>query len=349
MAKKHSKKIGTKVLLSVLVAVLTLILTAGIIATVIGKSMLGEINTVNYETEPTKSQDDIQNILDELNQGFTQGTEPDAYTTPLEPAPTIPMEGKTYNILIVGQDQRNKGEAKLSDTMILCTINVEKKTLIMTSFLRDMYVKLPNYNGMVCGHNRINVNYALGGMGMLDQCLLENFGIKVDHNIEVDFSAFKKIVDLMEGIDVELTKAECQYMNANNTGKVYYAGMNHLNGEEALVYARIRKIDNDFYRTNRQRTVLNKLLEKCKTRSVGQLYELMKTVLPMITTDMQEGDILGYAAEILPIVSELQVVTQHIPAEGTYTYDNKGTEENPMYVIIPDIEANRKILEDLFN
>jgi anionic cell wall polymer biosynthesis LytR-Cps2A-Psr (LCP) family protein len=175
----------------------------------------------------------------------------------------------------------------------------------------------------------------------------------------VNFVEFMDIIDYMGGVVINVQSRELNELNKHvkwmekecerDIDKVQSAGKQTLSGGQALAYARIRKIDNDFYRTNRQRTVLNKLLEKCKTRSVGQLYDLMKTVLPMITTDMQEGDILGYAAEILPIVSELQVVTQHIPAEGTYTYDNKGTEENPMYVIIPDIEANRKLLEDLFN
>ena len=348
MEKK--KNTTRRVVLIILVILLALVLIVGIGATIVYKSqvepLLNRMNRVDYKTEPTKSSSEVAEILQQV--GIPQQTdpteEPTAPTDPFKPVTSIPENQHVINVLLVGQDQRGQGEAKLSDTMILCTINKEKKTIVLTSFLRDMYVKLPNYNGMKCGRNRINVNYALGGMGMLDQCLYENFGITVDHNIEVNFSAFKNIVDTMGGVDIMLTKNEADHLDGRFPHLV--PGMNHLNGEEALAYSRIRKIDSDFYRTSRQRNVMNALFEKCKTMSVSELRDLAYEFLPMVTTDMSNADIISYIAEILPIISELRLVQQAIPAEGTYTYADKGTETQPMYVIIPDLEANRKILAE---
>jgi anionic cell wall polymer biosynthesis LytR-Cps2A-Psr (LCP) family protein len=180
MAKEKKKNSGKKILLTIAAVVLAIILVVGIGVTIYINSLLDGLNQVENGTQPTMSSSELADLLDDINQGFTEGTGPAGETTPAEPAPTLPKDERIINIMLVGQDQRKPGEAKLSDTMILCTINMEKKTLTMTSFLRDMYVKLPDYNGMKCGHNRINVNYALGGMGMLNQCLLENFGIKVE-------------------------------------------------------------------------------------------------------------------------------------------------------------------------
>jgi LCP family protein required for cell wall assembly len=215
----------------------------------------------------------------------------------------------------------------------------------MTSFLRDLYVPIPGH-----GSNRINAAYAYGGMNLLEQTIEENFAVTVDGAIEVDFDQFSRIIDLLGGISLQLRQDEADTIN-RETGSTLTEGLQHLTGHQALTYSRIRSLDpdGDFSRTGRQRKVMEAIVSKCRSAGPSTLIPLLDQMLPMITTDMQEGDILGYAAEILPIVSELQVVTQHIPAEGTYTYDNKGTEENPMYVIIPDIEANRKILEDLFN
>ena len=182
-------------------------------------------------------------------------------------------------------------------------------------------------------------------MEMLDQCLLENFGVQVDYNVEIDFVAFAEVVDIMGGVDIQLTKAEASHLNKKNNWNLS-EGMNHLDGEQALAYARIRKIDNDFYRTNRQRTVMNALLEKCRSLSVTELNELLQTILPMVTTDMGYDVITEYAFEILPLISELQIFDQAIPAEGTYYYANKGTEEEPLEVIVPNLEENRQILKD---
>ena len=249
------------------------------------------------------------------------------------------------NILLIGQDTRTEKDG-MSDSMILCTINKEKKTLVMTSFMRDMYVHLQRNDGTYT-QNRINVAYFWGGMPRLNQTLEDNFGVVVDHNIEVDFAAFKDIVDILGGVEIELTALEAlKVREGAGNGSKAHEGVNLLNGAEALAYARIRKIDSDFHRTERQRTVMMKVFEKCKSMSFSEAWDLVKVVLPMVTTDMSPADITMYAANILPILSELTVTTQRIPADGTWNGGNVGTAEEPMYVLITDLEANRQILKD---
>ncbi len=347
---------GKKLAWIVLGVVLVLILGVVIAGIIYWNSMLDRINSAET-LETTLSQQELDALVSSMEQEFNDDDVVDS-TEPTDKLVQDPEEfvsntEKIINILLVGQDMRKGQTWKLSDSMILCTVNLEEKTLVMTSFMRDMYVKLPDYDGYKCGYNRINNCYSLGyakngtkgAMEMLDMCLLENFGVQVDHNIEVDFIAFEKIVDLMDGIDIELTGAEASHLNKNE-GWALKKGVNHLNGEQALAYARIRKIDSDFERTNRQRKVLSILLDKCRTMNLSQLNALMDTVLPLVTTDMDNPQITSYALAILPILTDLKVTSQRIPADGAYSGANKGTQENPKHVLVPDLEANRQLLRD---
>ena len=210
--------------------------------------------------------------------------------------------------------------------------------------MRDMYLRIPGY-----GKQRINVAYLVGGFPMLDNTLKENFGVVVDRNIEVDFSAFQKCVDLVGGVDINLTTAEAEYLNRRgnwdveeNQGWQLKEGVNCLTGSQALAYSRIRAIGDDFGRTSRQRTVLNALLEKAKHMDLGTLYSLMDAVVPMLTTDMQDSEIIGYVMELAPLLSELKVVNQRIPADGTYSF----ARVDGMEVILPNFEKNWQLLQD---
>ena len=233
------------------------------------------------------------------------------------PAEVIEKEDTVVNILLIGQDRRSDHGRARSDAMILCTINKEEKTLVMTSILRDIYINLPEYNGKKYGGNRLNVSYAIGGMEMLDQALLENFGVEVDHNIEVDFSGFEKVIDAVGGVNVTLTGNEA-YIVGGGARK----GENLLNGKQALEYSRIRSLDNDFGRTERQRKVISALVDQAKSLSLTELLDVANTVFPMLTTDIANAEIITYITEFFPILTELQITTQSVPVEGEYYFAN---------------------------
>ena len=333
---ERKKKIGWCGTILVLLLILAVLIVS--LAAYAYNNVLGKINRVDG-TEETLSQaqiDAIENETDPVVEG-----EYEAYEGTLdENADLIAQGDHIINILLIGQDRRPGEGRTRSDSMILCTIDTQKKTLVMTSFLRDLYVDIPDWNGRTYQDNRLNACYAFGGMGMLDLALEKNFGIQVDHNLEVDFSGFAEIINIFGGVTVNLTKAEANYM-----GGGLKEGPNFLNPEQALVYSRIRYLDSDFGRTNRQRNVLTALFESIKNMNADQLNQLINKILPMMTTDMTNADITGYMVKLLPILPELEISTQYIPASGAY----KSCYVRGMAVLVPDLAANRAILQETLN
>ena len=348
--EKPKKKSGKwkKVLLTIILVILALVLLLLLAVTIYWNAMLNRINRVEETTLQPLSEEEIQQIMDEVNAPDAEDT-----TYPTDPLVTeeeqiIGDSDAMINIMLVGQDisSDDTGKRGRSDVMILCTINTEEKTITFTSFMRDIYLKLPEFNGRDYGYNRLNTNYVFGGREMLDQCMQMNFGIYVDHFVEVDFNGFAAIVDIMGGVDIELTDAEAWYMNLGYPEWRMRSGMCHLNGAQALVYSRIRKLDSDFMRTQRQRNVINSLMGKLKGMSPAQIHEILSAALPMLTTDMSNDEITKYTLQLIPMLRDLQVQNLRIPVDGAYYYARKGSGENPMAVIVPDLETNRQVLRE---
>lgn len=236
------------------------------------------------------------------------------------------------NILLVGQDRREGQGRQRSDSMILCSINPKTGEVSLISFLRDLYVQIPDgYSD-----NRLNAPFVFGGFELLDRTLSTNFGVSIDGNIEVDFSGFESIIDMLGGVDVYLSAAEAEYAR-----RIWNAdaveGINHFNGHFALTYARIRKIDSDFGRTNRQREVLLAIYDKVKTLSVGELLDLMYEGLSYITTDLTDGQIISLAYRLLPLLSSMEIETYAVPGSNAYTR----AYVNGMDVLLPNLQVIR--------
>ena len=246
------------------------------------------------------------------------------------------MLSHVLNILLVGTDNDGSYRSR-SDSMILCTIDTEKKTLTMTSFLRDMYLNIPGY-----GKQRINVAYMVGGFPMLYDTLRENFGVVVDYGVEVNFNSFTEVIDRVGGVDITLTAAEAAHMRG--MGFDVHEGLNHMDGVTALAHARNRTTgyDGDFSRTSRQRAVLEALFEKASTLDVTSLMGLVDAMIPMVVTDMSNQEIISAATTLAPIMSELELVSQRVPADGTYQM----AMIDGMSVLLPDFDANQKLLQD---
>ena len=332
---KQKKKVGWCGTILILLLVLAILIVS--LAAYAYNNILGKINRVEGG-EVTLSQAEIDAIENETDPPEELTGDLDEHDGILdENADLIDQDERIINILLIGQDRRPGESRARSDSMILCTIDTEKKTLVMTSFLRDLYVDIPDWNGRSYQDNRLNACYAFGGMGMLDLALEKNFGIQVDHNLEVDFSGFSEIINIFGGVSVNLTKAEANYL-----GGGLKEGVNFLNPDQALAYSRIRYLDSDFGRTNRQRNVLTALFNSIKTMNSDQLTQLINKILPMMTTDMTNADITGYMMKLLPILPELEITTQYIPASGAY----KSCYVRGMAVLVPDMEANRAILRE---
>ncbi|MBQ6839631.1 MAG: LCP family protein [Oscillospiraceae bacterium] len=351
-AMRRKKNKARKTTLIVICAVLALILALLVAGVVYFESLLGLINRADEVPQETMSQEEYEELMNSMKETIGDDFTGDVlHEDDVEwgsEVELIESGDDVLNVLLIGQDRRSEEQGRSrSDVIILCTVNKPAKTLTITSFMRDMYVQIPGYED-----NRINVPYVLGGMDLLDRTLSTNFGVEVDGNVEVDFYGFIGIIDLMGGIEMDLTQAEANYMNLNYSwdvddgkSKVWNLkeGVNQLTGSQALSYARMRYVGNgDYERTERQRRVLSALVEKAKELSITELNLLLQHALPMITTDMENQEILNYALELFPMLPELTVTTLRIPADGAY----QSTYVREMAVLLPNLAKNRSILEE---
>ena len=320
----NTKQNGKNKALTVLNCLLAVILALMLGATVLAHMLMNEMNRVEM---PPKEQ--IQTMTPgESGDGAQDASQEDL----------LGAEKEVVNILLIGQDRREGEGRARSDAMILLTINKEKKTVVLTSFLRDLYVPIPGY-----GSNRINASYAFGGMELLNKTLEQNFGLYIDGNVEVDFSQFSQIIDLLGGVEISLRQDEAQVVNGE-LGCSLTEGTQKLNGAQALAYSRIRKLDadGDFSRTQRQRTVINAMIRQIKDAGMLRLLGLVDDVLPMVTTDMTNTEIISYATALLPLLGSAEIVQQRIPADGNYAY----AMIDGMSVLQADMEASRQLLRD---
>lgn len=331
-SKAHRRRLPfwAKILIVIAVCILLFALIAFITVNVILNKISRPELDQTYITESQLEAYDLQDAIAE-NGGEDNVVYPALDPSQIQwttPSRTLGEEQELINILLIGEDARpGEGRAR-SDSMILVTFNKSTGDITMTSFLRDLYVQIPGYQD-----NRLNAAFAFGGMELLDQTLLNNFGVEIDANVSVNFTGFSQVIDVLGGVDIELTQGEAEVLGRS-------PGMNHLDGEAALSYARIRKLDNDFGRTARQRNVLSALMGSFKNASIAQLNTLINEILPLLTTDMSNLQILSYAAELLPMLSGASLSSCTIPAEGTYSFNTV----RGMAVIVADFEENRDIL-----
>lgn len=320
---KKKKKNAANLVISVVLLVL--------FALFLGGTMLWEHSQQGPDpvlTQPTETD------RTELNTVPT--TVPTATTAP--PETTVPeFEARRLNFLLVGRDWHGEGENGRSDSMILCSIDTGAKTVVMTSFLRDIYLPIPGH-----GSSRLNAAYSWGGAELLKQTLEENFGVTVDVTLEIDFEGFSSLIDLLGGVDIELTAEEARHMNSGH-GWTLNEGSNHLTGEQALSYSRIRALDSDFGRTERQRNVLTALLRKYRSASLQEMLNVADAFLDQSTSDHSDNDLLGYALELYSTLGSVELTTHRVPADGTWNY----AKIRGMSVIVADFEENTKILAGL--
>lgn len=269
----------------------------------------------------------------------------DDIPTPPDDNPPIQKEKNVVNILIVGQDSKNTNIRTRSDTMIMVTVHTESKQVTLTSFMRDAYVKIPGY-----ANNKLNSAYEKGGLKLLNETLKVNFGIEIDGNVIIDFNSFKDIIDMLGGVDIELTAKEAEYL-VNGGKHDVKVGMNRLNGQQALDYARLREIDSDYQRTNRQRKVMLSLIERYKTLPLLTMVDLVDDILPFLVTNMERDYIMELVFKCGPVAATAAYGTQQIPANGTfdqgYVKVREGLKNWFQYNI--DFEENRRIIEQIMN
>ena len=191
------------------------------------------------------------------------------------------QDGDLLNILLLGIDARKKGQVSRTDTMILLSIDPRTHRMSMVSFMRDLY--LPIHEGYE--DSRLNHAYEIGGLAFLYECLENNFGL--------------------------------DYTGNSVSASALHAGVCHLDGNAALAYCRIRKLDDDFHRTARQRAVMTALFNKMKSADLNTLNDLLNKAMSMSATDMSNADIWTSAAKVLPYLASTELSSYRIPCDGS--------------------------------
>ncbi len=250
-----------------------------------------------------------------------------------------------YNILLMGLD---KDSGNLSDTMIVVTIDVNKKAIKLTSFLRDILVPIPGHSA-----NQLNTVYRTGGISLIKEVFAKSFDLCIDGYVAVNYSEFTKVIDALGGVSVYMSAEEANYLNTTNyisdpkyRNLEVYTGVHWLNGAQATGYSRVRKIGHenelyDFGRTTRQREVLTALYEQLKSKSLPELLGLMETVLPLVTTDLTPLEMTNIATKAVAagvLSSEMEQLRIPLDELHQNAYYEK------MLVLDIDFEANTEVV-----
>jgi LCP family protein required for cell wall assembly len=282
----------------------------------------------------------LNNLLGKIN--YTAGTS-SGDITDNQGSPLI-FDNDVLNVLLIGSDNRADAMGSRSDSMIILSINQKSKKIVMTSLMRDIYLPIPDH-----GSNRFNAAYSFGGANLLLQTVQNNFDIKINNYVTIDFNAFMDIIDKIGGVNIDVTDQEVPAMNKyikeinklkglpSDDGFLKKGGNDLLlTGKQALEYSRIRDVGNaDFERTERQRIVLTKVFEKFKGLNIIKMNSILNILLPDITTNLTKGNLTSLIFHSLTYMN-YPLEQDRIPIEGSY----KNATINKMDVLSIDFEKN---------
>ncbi len=244
-------------------------------------------------------------------------------------------------ILLVGSDSRLglSGSAR-SDSMLLVAIDRAHKKIKLISIMRDLFADIPGY-----ADNRINAAYYYDSryknldLKITFSTIKRNLGIDAEDYIVVDFSGFKKIVEYLGGVKVELTDEEAKYMCSDRVYGVFPrfeagGGEYLLSGSETLNYCRMRKVSGgDFGRTARQRKVITQIMSQLKGSDLATLYNIAGACADHISTNMSAQEMNGYVMEAAELL-EYEVVEIRLPIDGAYVFQTVYKENSPTYMSV---------------
>ncbi len=260
----------------------------------------------------------------------------------------VPSDKDIINILLIGEEAMADDRGR-SDVMMVLTINQKYNRLTLTSFLRDSYVVPTGYT-YGCKMNEV---YKKGGGPLLVSTIEENFQIQIDGYARVNFQSFEEVIDLLGGVEIELTAEEARYLNTTNyisdpSNRTVVSGVQVLNGNQALGYSRVRYVKgingerDDFGRTNRQRTVINAIFNEYKSKNLIELVTVTNKILPLITTNMTKSEILSYLSVAAGLLGTTELETFRVPMNDAYS----GQKINGKAVLVIDFPKVQAALQD---
>lgn len=239
---------------------------------------------------------------------------------------------KYRNIVLFGVDNTNGGYTGRSDNIIILSLNEETNEVKMVSIYRDTYVKVEGH-----GYTKINHAYAYGGAQLAMSTINKNLDLNIKEFVTINFKVVEDVVNYVGGVKISVTAAEAAQI-PGITG----AGTYNLNGEQALAYGRIRKIDSDYQRTERMRTVIEAVFSKVKKMSLTQMNNFVDKILPKVRTNIKMSEITGMLTKVPSI---------KISNSIGWPYETTGKTIDGIWYGIPrNLESSvEKLHEELFN
>lgn len=248
-------------------------------------------------------------------------------------------DSNVTNILLIGVDGSSSDTSLRSDTMLLVSIDRNNKKIKLTSFLRDTWAVIPSTKA----YNKLNASCSYGGAQLVLDTIEYNYNVEIDHYMLVGFDMFSTIIDSVGGIEVEVTEKEAEFMRATAkvTRNIQSGESVHMDGAQALVYCRIRKLDSDFMRTYRQRKVITALIDKAKSTDIFSLKNLADTVLPMVQTDISPMELTKLIFGATKFIG-YDIKSERVPNDDTWSYKTIRGQS----VIVTDFDANIQFLKN---
>ena len=280
--------------------------------------------------------------------GFASAVSQDEWNAAVAAEPNTETEGLSdewWNVLLLGCDSYTKNDYQRTDSMIIVSINAAKGQVKLTSLMRDTWIPVPGSKN----HRKLTELCAVGGPELTIRAINESFGMNISDYALISMEGMAEIIDLIGGLDLDVTEEERKALNKGLFDLSPLSGMEpleqsgegvHLNGNQATAFARIRKIDSDYVRTERQRTVLIAIAEKIKNgASASTLLTVATTLLNYVDTNLSLTEIMTIASVGMKL--DLSTVEQYrVPVDGTF---DSGT-FNGVWCIKPNFEKNTNLL-----
>ncbi len=232
----------------------------------------------------------------------------------------VMQDENVWNVLLIGADEMLSENTGRSDSMILVSVSHYTDTIVLTSILRDSYLKIPEN-----GYNRINAALPYGGVSLLAETIESNFGIHVDNYAMIDFQLFIDIINALGGVYLTPTDAETEYINEImtilNHEDMLISTPNErtlFNGLQALYYARIRKMDSDTHRTERQRKIILAAKERVLSMDLSEILDIVTEFMPRVVTDIDSKTCISLLFSAFKMLQQYDIQQHCIPMESTY-------------------------------
>lgn len=214
---------------------------------------------------------------------------------------------KVINILLIGMDGNGLQYNSRADAIVLMSVNTEKKTIYLTSLLRDSYTY--NTDGTREIFEKLNLSNTRGGPEMLISAIERHYKIQIDNYVAVSLDTFPDVVDTVGGIEINISAEEAKALEI-------HPGVQTLDGDTALAYTRIRKIDSDFVRTSRHQAALLALFNKAKASGPSNMIDMISALLPSVRTGFTKADVLGLGIKAVTSGwTDYEIVTATYPLE----------------------------------